>query len=518
MATKLQVLRWQQALADERQAEIMRLIRGADRQMFLALANAEREIGRLLASLPGEGVGALVRRALYNQQRAAIVDTLNRVWGKDIVNATLGGIGTAAEILKGADAALLGVLGKGVPLGAQTLFDSLSGAMGRGIDALRSRYLNDIDLSKSVYNNVAWADGKIGSIIDAGLAAGQSAAEIAQAVRGFINPAVPGGTSFAAMRLGRTEINNAFRSLGQQTYANQPWVEGLVWNLSSSHPQDDDCDGLSEADDFDLGPGVYPAEQFPFAPHPQCFCYETAITISSEEFVNNLVDGQYDDVPLGFGQPPLTNVFGSLPLGGGAYIGKPTGFSNKAFKPGGGPALFETSNQAQAFGNSMLRGWKGTLSQDELDSIFSYTEAPVINEVLRGEQLLEAFEQELADSLDGAIQRSIIPRDTFVWRCAEKKFYDSPLGSIIDDLGYVSTSLVRDVAVDFLPGVEDGTMVRIFVPKGTFGAFVGDSDLSEFADQMEIILRRGLRFRVTGRSTIMTEFGRVPVIEISVVA
>ncbi len=37
------------------------------------------------------------------------------------------------------------------------------------------------------------------------------------------------------------------------------------------------CDDLAEADDHGFGPGFYPPEEFPIAPHPNCACGAGAV-------------------------------------------------------------------------------------------------------------------------------------------------------------------------------------------------------------------------------------------------
>ena len=66
-----------------------------------------------------------------------------------------------------------------------------------------------------------------------------------------------GRLKYNARRLARTEINNAFREGAVQSAKRAPWVRGLKWNLSSSHPEVDICDDWASADDDGLG--LHPA-------------------------------------------------------------------------------------------------------------------------------------------------------------------------------------------------------------------------------------------------------------------
>ena len=75
------------------------------------------------------------------------------------------------------------------------------------------------------------------------------------------------------LRLLRTETNRAFR-LGLIKYAkDRTWVQGIKWELSAAHPEDDICDYIAADDLYGLGAGVYPPDNVPVVPHPHCICY-----------------------------------------------------------------------------------------------------------------------------------------------------------------------------------------------------------------------------------------------------
>lgn len=154
--------------------------------------------------------------------------------------------------------------------------------------------MNAIDLSPRVYKNRALAAGQVDQAINTGILLGKSSKEIAADVRGLISARAPGGVSYSALRLGRTELNNAFHTTQTRAYAEQPWVAGVKWNLSGSHPRPDACDEYARQDHDDLGAGVFRRQNVPGKPHPQCLCYITAITISREDFIDNLFAGRYD--------------------------------------------------------------------------------------------------------------------------------------------------------------------------------------------------------------------------------
>lgn len=141
-------------------------------------------------------------------------------------------------------------------------------------------------LSERVYKNGQVASGRIDRIISNALLRGASAREIARDVGAFINPSTPGGASYAAMRLGRTELNNAFHQASNATYAANPFIDKVDWKLSSSHPHADGCDDLV---------GAYDPDEVPDKPHPQCLCYTTPRTISDAQLKRRFRSGEFDE-------------------------------------------------------------------------------------------------------------------------------------------------------------------------------------------------------------------------------
>jgi len=95
---------------------------------------------------------------------------------------------------------------------------------------------------------------------------------------------------YNAMRVARTEIQRAWRGSYVEMTKKLPFVQGIKWNLSASHPKTDICDDLALAD-VGMGPGVYPKEGVPYGgqpAHPHCMCYLTSEMDSVEEFVDSL--------------------------------------------------------------------------------------------------------------------------------------------------------------------------------------------------------------------------------------
>lgn len=87
-------------------------------------------------------------------------------------------------------------------------------------------------------------------------------------------------------RLMRTEINGAYHHANSARWQNEPFVIGIVIDLSPQHPAPDECDELA---------GRYPKD-FVFAGwHPQCLCMSNPITLQGDEkkeFYRRLAAGE----------------------------------------------------------------------------------------------------------------------------------------------------------------------------------------------------------------------------------
>lgn len=166
-----------------------------------------------------------------------------------------------------------------------------------GLDSYISRRHHGMTLSERVYRNGRRSVTAVEGIINQALLSGRSATEIARMVRSYINPRTPGGASYAAMRLGRTELNNAFHETSLRMASEDPFVERVKWNLSGSHPKPDICNQYASAvNRRGWDPGEYSVNQVPAKPHPQCLCYTTTIPISEEAFLRNMRSGRYDNM------------------------------------------------------------------------------------------------------------------------------------------------------------------------------------------------------------------------------
>lgn len=259
-------------------------------QLNRLLQKAAIELSREIAALK-TGRNPLTRAQL-EAQRAAIIAHLNRDFGSIdaiIRNGQKAAAEGASRVLSRYENLLLDqvMTRSDMDLIAAAEANRAASSIQTTIARFSSSNRN---LSSKVYSTKSLTNGWVDELINLSLLKGQSAAQLAAAVKQFISPNTPGGASYAAKRLARTEINNAFHAASVDRYQRSGLVEEVDWHLSSSHPEGDICDSYA-AD------GPYPVNAVPEKPHPLCFCFTTASLPSRSQFIDNLFAGKYGDEP-----------------------------------------------------------------------------------------------------------------------------------------------------------------------------------------------------------------------------
>lgn len=272
-----------------------------DRAILSEIARAAKKAGKTADSLLEEGGRGNRNRA--NQlriTRAALYDVMHEMW-EGVGTLTLFGEAEAARLAQASmqelEQKLWRQYGK---KDGDAIRRALYAQARAGVDSYISRHENLVELSKRVYKNRDLAMGKISQIINSGLLQGKSASEIAKDVEQYINPKVRGGVRYAAMRLARTEINNAFHFSAIRYTREMPWVTGYKWHLSGSHPKGDVCNLMASRDHHQMGPGVYKKSSVPGKPHPHCLCFITTVTVDPEQFASGMKAGHYKQYLSGF--------------------------------------------------------------------------------------------------------------------------------------------------------------------------------------------------------------------------
>lgn len=243
-----------------------------------AAKETEREILKLATR---SGISATVNLSRLQLVLAGIQRIQTELWRDGVAETIADHIPEAQEDAQQAasvlDRYLVRVVGEH---SARTLIDAFARQVELGLQLDLTRIKPELSLR--VYRNAALSTGKIESIIRQEIIRGTSARQIANRVKPYIDPNVKGGVSYAAKRLGRTELNNAFHS-AQVAEADRDWVKGVKWNLSKSHPKRDICNDYAEHKEDGLPVGVWAKTKVPSKPHPQCLCYMTYDMMEPDE-------------------------------------------------------------------------------------------------------------------------------------------------------------------------------------------------------------------------------------------
>lgn len=148
---------------------------------------------------------------------------------------------------------------------------------------------NGYRLSDRVWRTSIDVRSRVDLLLDYEISQGTSAVRIAELLEDFLTPGAgsirtrtPYGRegSYSARRLARTEITAAAgRATINASQAN-PFVQGVQWVLSGSHPRMDPCD--INARGGPNGDGIYPPESVPPYPeHPHCKCHLSPVALGS---------------------------------------------------------------------------------------------------------------------------------------------------------------------------------------------------------------------------------------------
>jgi hypothetical protein len=264
-----------------------RVQKAAEDDLAVILEQTAKAIRARLLKLP-RGLGGQVRAAQLRTTLAAILKMQRAMWTGKIQPRVVKGVKDAESAAESAIETMTRVAYAALPeAAAEALIRGLRASAESGLQSDAARVVRP--LSARVYRQRALDDGKIEDLIRQGLISNLSAKELADSIYKYVSPTTPGGASYAAMRLARTEINNAFHER-QLLGANRPGVSAVVWNLSGSHKVPDLCNKYAAHG----GNGRWPVGKVPEKPHPQCFCYLTYVTESPETFRKKLDAGDYD--------------------------------------------------------------------------------------------------------------------------------------------------------------------------------------------------------------------------------
>jgi len=165
------------------------------------------------------------------------------------------------------------------------------------------------------------------------------------------------------------------------------------------------------------------------------------------------------------------------------------------------------STKPSEFGPNESMPWVNTLSESEHSSFLEYKESSYfINENLRNGLDVDTQVYADIDNIQNALSRSVVDRDLIAYRGGTLPRIDS--GATIKDMGFMSTTLNKEIAEEFLEDalafyeVGSGiypTNFKVIVPKGTNGAFI---DMVAGYTEEELLLQAGTSFKVTSVNII----------------
>jgi hypothetical protein len=270
--------------ADNPLRAYLQVQRKYDADLDRILESTARSIQARIKRLP-IGVGGQVRAAQLRLTLAEIKTIQSAMWLDGVRGNIVAGRKAAYEAaIRGAETMAAVAYASLPERVAQSLIEGLRASAMSGIASDAARIPRE--LSTRIYRNRDLTSGNVERTIRQGLISNLSARELARDVFKYISPTVPGGASYAAHRLARTEINNAFHERQIQG-ANRPGVESVIWNLSGSHPKPDECNQFAAK--------RYKPNNVPAKPHPNCFCYLTYDTMSPAKFIKALENGDFDE-------------------------------------------------------------------------------------------------------------------------------------------------------------------------------------------------------------------------------
>lgn len=179
-----------------------------------------------------------------------------------------------------------------------------AGVNERATLAMLARTRRDgLKISDRVWRATETVRNSVQRILEDAVARGQDSRRTAKEIQQYLQPGIwkahkadvrkrlgiGTDVSYQAMRLARTEMNNAFHEGAIAANQHSPGYRGIYWRLSKSRvmPIPDICDDMAE--DVSHGePGFYPKGKEPVRPHPQCMCFAVSNWEDPEQFSQRL--------------------------------------------------------------------------------------------------------------------------------------------------------------------------------------------------------------------------------------
>ncbi|CAI3548391.1 hypothetical protein [Clostridium neonatale] len=164
-------------------------------------------------------------------------------------------------------------------------------------------YKDKTSLDQRLWNITDKSVKDIDTLIKVNVLRGANAKELAKQVEKYVNPlkklelkndevGFNKNVSYQATRLARTSITHSFRETQIQQAMNNPFNQGMKWELSPSHGirmhgKTDICDDYATQNNYELGTGVFPVDKMPIG-HPQCLCITYQVNTNTRSAMEEL--------------------------------------------------------------------------------------------------------------------------------------------------------------------------------------------------------------------------------------
>jgi hypothetical protein len=373
--------------------------------------------------------------------------------------------------------------------------------------------------------------------------------ELAKQVEGFLLKRGPawttgikrsvtgrGTVAYNALRLARTEINQAYHWAQKEMAKENPLIIGQKWNLSNSHPLDwpfsaaymgypEICDYRAYHDHHGLGDGVFPPGEAP-PDHPNGLCYLTDVWKPVEEILDLLGDPDSDWMggELFTDTTDTEDSFIDISLTGEGV----TNFMQyqRAFR-GHLSAHMEMWERIEIIQEDFKQVGKDLDEEEALkyfEAIRDYSREGYreirraqLAELKEGKPIEDARLKEQIDLIEEYIASvPLFPEDIPLYRGFGSRsienlqaFEEAYInGEPITMHGISSWTSVKKTAFDFISGKEHVAIFELVSNK----TGVSIRHLSAFAGENEVLFGTGAKYRIIGKSEAYDiEKGAVPV-------
>lgn len=218
----------------------------------------------------------------------------------------------------------------------------------------------------------------------------------------------------------------------------------------------------------------------------------------SQLYLNNGAAGRtksLEDLRYRRVQDNLKYSSGQPRVPGGPHGGEFSSGGGGGFAASAGPTEFSTAKEGTGFLNSHYGEYRKGLSKQESYAFAFYQSPsgyPLINEQLRGRNVVHAdlpLAKKQIKFLDQALEKAPpLKKDTLVYRgFSMEQFGNLKPGSVIQDKGFVSTSVTKEGAGSFRAFGQQA-FAKIILPKGTRA--IGGST-------KEMLLSRNSKFKIS---------------------